>query len=99
MLLTEARKGTGVEELKREIENHRDYLRQNDRLRQRRRQRLKGHVVDLIRARASERLKQRVDENRWDAILLELEERRITPHQAADRLWKEAWPGEATPGS
>jgi LAO/AO transport system kinase len=99
VLLTEARNGTGVAELKVEIEKHLDYLRQNDRLRQRRRRRLKGHVVDLIRARASERLKQRVDGSRWDAILVELEERRITPHQAADRLWKEAWPGDETPGS
>jgi LAO/AO transport system kinase len=98
VILTEAREGRGVDELKGGIEGHLEYLRQNDRLRQRRRRRLKGHVVDLIRARASERLRRRVDESRWDAILGELEERKITPHRAADRLWKEAWPGDG-PGT
>lgn len=98
VVLTEARAHKGIDELKFQIDRHVGYLRENDLLRERRRRRLKGHVVDLIRARASDRLRERVDEERWNAILEELEARKSTPHQAAERLWKEAWPGDPSTG-
>jgi len=98
VLLTEARTGQGVDALRRTIGNHLQHLREKGLLSVRRRRRLKGHVQDLIRARAGERLRARVDESRWDAILEELEARRLAPHEAARRLWNEAWPEDAALG-
>ncbi len=97
VLLTEARSDQGVDAVLRTLRNHLDHLREKGLLTARRRRRLKGHVLDLIRARAADRLRHRVDETRWNAILEELEARRMAPHEAARRLWQEAWPGDSGP--
>lgn len=97
VLLTEARSGQGVDAVRRTLGNHVEHLNKDGLLAARRRRRLKGHVLGLARARADARLRDRVDESRWNAILEELEARRLAPHEAARRLWQEAWPGD--PGS
>ena len=94
VILTEARNGKGLDDLKSQLDRHMQYLKEKDLLRQRRRLRLRGHVVDLIRARASERLQHRISESRWNEMLETLEQRKLTPHQAAHQLWNEAWPGD-----
>lgn len=94
VILTEARNGKGLDDLKSQLDRHMQYLEEKDLLRQRRRLRLRGHVVDLIRARASERLQHRISESRWNEMLETLEQRKLTPHQAAHQLWNEAWPGD-----
>jgi LAO/AO transport system kinase len=98
VLRTEARADQGVDAVRRTLGNHLEHLRGNGLLAARRRRRLKGHVLDLIRGRAAARLRDRVDESRWNAILEELEARRMAPHEAARRLWQEAWPGDSGSG-
>jgi LAO/AO transport system kinase len=92
VLLTVARDGEGVAELADGLERHLAHLRARDLLAARRRRRLVARVGELVRARAGARLRQRVDDGRWDSILAALEERRLSPHQAAAMLWHEAWP-------
>jgi LAO/AO transport system kinase len=92
VLLTVARDGEGVAALADGIERHLEHLRARDLLAARRRRRLVARVSELVHARAGARLRARVDGGRWDAILAALEERSLSPHQAAAMLWSEAWP-------
>ena len=99
VVLTVAQTGQGVEELSDQIDRHLAHLKERGLLRERRRRRLRGRVAEIVRHRASARLAERIEEKRWNEILEGLEARRLTPHQAAAKLWNEAWPGaeEADP--
>ena len=95
VLLTVARNGEGVPALAEQVERHLEHLRAQQLLAARRRLRLHARVSELVYQRATRQLRARVDAARWEAILTALEERRLSPHQAAARLWNEAWPDEA----
>ena len=95
VVMTEAKNDKGVEELLEQIERHLTYLRDNDLLQKRRRQRMRGHVLDLIRAKASEHLRDKIDDTRWTEVLSALEKRETTPHHVAEDLWNEAWPADS----
>ena len=94
VLLTVARTGDGVAELAAQVERHLEHLRAHALLAARRRLRLHARVSELVYQRATRRLRARVDAARWETILNALEERRLSPHQAAAALWQEAWPDE-----
>ncbi len=86
VLLTVASQGTGVTELVDRIEEHYDFLKSQGALDRRRRQRVAQRLEGLMRERLWGELKARVPEPAWREALDALVARRITPHQAAEKL-------------
>jgi len=86
VLLTVATNGDGVPELVDEIEGYFEFLRARGQLDVRRRERIEQRLDDLLRGRLWEEFTGRVPESDRRRTLEQLAERRITPHQAAERL-------------
>ena len=86
VLLTTASQGTGVLEVADELENHLSFLREHGGLDRRRRQRLEQRLGEILRERLWTEFRAGVNGSAWRAALDELVARRITPHQAAERL-------------
>lgn len=87
IVLTEATRGEGVEELWRRVEDHRAHLRDTGELERRRRANLAREVFDLAAARAKEHLVAQV---RGDAelarLLAAVEERELDPLSAVAEI-------------
>jgi LAO/AO transport system kinase len=86
VLLTIASRGDGVAEVADAFEEHLGFLRERGGLDRRRRQRLEQRLRDLVRSRMWESFLARVPESAWHEALDGLIARRLTPHQAAERL-------------
>jgi GTPase len=86
VLLTVAPPGEGVAEVVERFEEHLGYLEEHGGLERRRRQRLEQRLRDLLRERLWAGFRERQAEADWHAIVAQLSERRLTPHQAASRL-------------
>jgi LAO/AO transport system kinase len=105
VVLTAAQSGDGVEALEQTLVKHMAFLREHGLLRTRRRRRLAERIDARVQARAHHHYRVRVPEARRDEILTQVEERRLTPAEAARILHDEAWPdaagaqGPAGPGS
>jgi len=98
--LTTAQTGQGVEELAETLARHFDHLAARGGLARRRRRRLAERIGAHVSARMHARYLARVPEARRDEILVRVEERRMTPSDAARTLFDEAWPdGAAQPRS
>jgi LAO/AO transport system kinase len=96
--LTIASQGEGITEVVEHFESHLDHLQQGGGLGRRRRSRLEQRLLDLLRERLWGEFYSRVPEPEWQANVDALSERRLTPHQAADRLTHHK-PDAATPRS
>jgi LAO/AO transport system kinase len=90
VLLTTASQGTGVAEVIATFDDHFEFLERQGGLGQRRRRRLEQRLEDLLRAQLWVEFRERVPASTWSACIADLAERRITPHQAAERLIGEA---------
>jgi GTPase len=86
VLLTVAAQGGGVPELADAFEEHFAYLEREGGLVRRRRRRLEQRLDDLLRAQLWEEFRSRVPESSWRDCVSDLADRRITPHQAAERM-------------
>ena len=92
VLLTVASRGTGVPEVVDEFERHLQHLDADGRLEARRMRRLEQRLHDLVNQRLWLAFRERVPQTRLRATLEDLHERRLTPHQAAERLTEELEP-------
>jgi len=86
VLMTVASQGTGVTELVSGFEEHLAFLETAGDLERRRRRRLEQHLEELLHAALWRSFRSRVPETAWREVIAELVERRVTPHQAAERL-------------
>jgi LAO/AO transport system kinase len=78
--------GQGVGELTDRLEEHLEFLKSEGGLDRRRRERAAQRLESLLRNRLWDSLRERVTDAAWREALDALAERRLTPHQAADRL-------------
>ena len=100
VLLAIASQGDGVVEVVEAFEAHLEHLRQGGGLERRRRRRIEQRLHDLLRERLWGEFRSRVPEAQWARSVDALMERRITPHEAAGRLAKQApYPGANGGGS
>jgi LAO/AO transport system kinase len=83
---TVAPEGTGVADLVREIERHRQYLNETGEMKQREQARLKSELDLLLRERLVRRWRERVTEIHYEETLQKLVQREISPWQAAEIL-------------
>jgi GTPase len=90
VLLTIASQGDGVVGVVEAFEAHLEHLRQGGGLERRRRRRIEQRLHDLLRDRLWGEFRSRVPEAQWAQSVDALMERRITPHEAAGRLAKQA---------
>jgi LAO/AO transport system kinase len=86
VLMTVASLGKGITELADAFEDHLRHLTASGGLERRRRHRLEQRLDDLVRERLWHEYLSRVPVSRRDESLAALTERRLTPHQAAERL-------------
>ena len=87
IVLTEALKGEGIEELWEEIEQHRRYLEENQLLAERRAQHLAGEVFAVASARAKSHLERAVTDNpELQRLLGEVQRRELDPLTAVREI-------------
>lgn len=86
VLLTIASQDTGVRELVEAFEEHLASLRERGGLEVRRRQRLEQRLHDLLRDELWSSFHERIGETHWRAIIEQMAERKLTPHEASARL-------------
>jgi LAO/AO transport system kinase len=87
IVLTEAVKGEGIDDLWAKIEEHRRYLRENDLLAERRAQNLAGEVFAVASARAKSHLEQAVaDDPELRRLLDEVQRRELDPLSAVREI-------------
>lgn len=85
---TIATENKGITELAHEVANHYSFLQSTNRLAERERSRLRSELDLLLRETLMRRWRDKVsDEEYWNA-LVEIEHRRLSPWEAADRLVK-----------
>jgi LAO/AO transport system kinase len=94
VLLTTATMGQGIPELVSELEDYFEFLSRRGQLERRRRQRLEQRLQDLLKGQLWAEFTARVPDAARQAMIEDLAERRITPHQAAERLIETARNGE-----
>ena len=87
---TVAVEGTGVEDVLEGLEEHLEYLKRHGGLERRRRLRLEQRLRDLLRDHLWRELGERIPESEWRASVDAMAARRLTPHQAAERLMDRA---------
>ena len=86
VLLTTATQGKGVAELATGIEEYVEFLSSRGQLERRRLQRLEQRLDDLLKGRLWAEFTARVSSDERRNMLDDLALRRLTPHQAAERL-------------
>ena len=69
-----------------EIHAHHQYLRDSGELRERDRARLQSELDNLIRATLVERWRNKLPDTYYQAVIMELVERKISPWQALESL-------------
>ncbi|HEV3228469.1 MAG TPA: methylmalonyl Co-A mutase-associated GTPase MeaB [Solirubrobacteraceae bacterium] len=88
---TEATRGEGIEELVTRLEEHRDYLRQEGTLSERRRRNLRSEVLGIAAARLRRRLEESlVEDPEFQRLLDEVVARRLDPASAASSILERA---------
>ncbi len=93
VLATTATTGEGVPEVIEEFARHFRSLVSSGALRRKRRERLEQRLEDLLRARLWRDFGSSLPLGRWQAALDSMEERSLTPDQAAERLSRAARAG------
>ena len=84
---TEAARGEGVEELVEKLEEHREHIRAEGTLEERRRRNLMNEVMELATVRLRRRLEESVREDESvQELFSEVVKRRLDPATAAARL-------------
>jgi LAO/AO transport system kinase len=83
---TVSTEGTGIPELSAKIASHQQYLHQTGEWRRRDRERLENELENLLRSQLVERWRNQTPDARYQEILFNLLERRISPYQAANEL-------------
>src|SRR3954469_1555446 len=84
---TEAAKGEGVEELAERIAQHREHIKAEGTLEERRRRNLRNEVMELATVRLRRRLEESVrDDQELQALLDEVVARKLDPASAAAKL-------------
>jgi LAO/AO transport system kinase len=84
---TEASRGEGIEELVEKLEEHREHIRAEGTLEQRRRRNLRNEVLELTTLRLRRRLEESIrDDPAVQELLDEVVSRRLDPATAAARL-------------
>jgi LAO/AO transport system kinase len=86
VLLTTASLGEGVHDVVEQFEEHLEHLKRGGELVRRRRRRMEQRLHDLMRERLWGEFRARVPGKIWESSVDGLMERRLTPHQAAERL-------------
>ena len=86
VVLTTATQGRGIPELVTELERYFDFLRERGQLERRRLQRLEQRLQELLKGQLWAEFTARVPESQRRRMIDDLAQRRITPHQAAERL-------------
>ncbi|MBN1615219.1 MAG: methylmalonyl Co-A mutase-associated GTPase MeaB [Deltaproteobacteria bacterium] len=87
VLLTSASLGKGIEELYAEIWRHADYLRQDDKLKERRKSQLKGELKQRIESEIVNTLWQKIrDDADIDELVNDIWEQKIDPQSAAGKV-------------
>jgi LAO/AO transport system kinase len=87
IIATQAHRGVGIEALYEAIEAHRRYLEKSGELQRRRAQHRRKELWDLVEQRVSQRLTQRVRDDRSLAALVEqVMQAEMDPHTAAARI-------------
>jgi LAO/AO transport system kinase len=76
----------GVAELAGMIARHREYLRQSGDWHRRERARLQSELDNLLQETLVSRWRVTISESQYQAVLSLLVERRVSPHQAVERL-------------
>lgn len=91
VLRTIATEANGINELCREIDRHRDYLRASGDWERRVRSRLESTLDHLIQAALVARWRQTISEQAYRQALSRLVSREISPLQAAEELIEKGW--------
>ena len=86
VMLTTATQGTGIPELATGIEDYFEFLRARGQLEHRRLQRLEQRLQDLLKGQLWAEFTARVPTAELRGMIDGMAQRRITPHQAAERL-------------
>jgi LAO/AO transport system kinase len=86
VLRTVATEGTGIVELAAEITRHREYLQSTGNWEDRERQRLHTELESLVQDRLITRWRAEVPDSKYQSVLDQLVERRISPQQAVEQL-------------
>jgi LAO/AO transport system kinase len=86
-LKTNAKKGEGIEELIKEIENHSNYLKKTNEFEKKRRMRYEAELIEIIRKRLMNfifdeaQFKDKVEE-----LINQISKKEIDPHSAAEKI-------------
>lgn len=88
VVLTRGDNGEGVEELKKEIENHRAHLEKTGKMEERRRAALKEFVVSWATSRLEKEMKERLSDE--DTEMMEkVYRRQLDPISASEKIYRE----------
>jgi|AutmiccommuBRH23_1029490.scaffolds.fasta_scaffold00223_71 LAO/AO transport system kinase len=87
VLKTVSTEGAGIEEVVAAVENHRKFLREQGQWHQRDAARLQEELNELLMAAFAAEWRSKVDQSRIDEVLGEMLERKISPQNAAIKLF------------
>jgi LAO/AO transport system kinase len=88
VLLTVASEAKGIGEVVDRFEAHLEHLKSHGGLAGRRRHRVERRMLDLLRAQLWDVFRERVPGTAWEECVQALAERRLSPHQAVERLMR-----------
>ncbi|MBA7704076.1 hypothetical protein ES703_112874 [subsurface metagenome] len=83
VILTEAVRGKGIEELVREILRHREFLVSSGGLEERRKERAKLELMEAIEGSLKNYINNRIDKHCLDRLAADLLEKKTNPYSAA----------------
>ena len=86
ILKTEASRGEGIEEVATAIDEHREHIKAEGTLEERRRRNLRNEVLELATVRLRRKLHGELDDPEVEALLDEVVKRKLDPATAASKL-------------
>ncbi len=86
VVLTEGTSGRGVADLWDAVEAHRQWAESSGEQRRRRQRRRRDELNEIVMRRLEQRAREQLGQQRWDALLDEVEQGRRDPWSAADEL-------------
>ena len=86
ILKTDAARGEGIEEVAAAIDEHREHIKAEGTLEERRRRNLRNEVLELATVRLRRKLHGELDDPEVEALLAEVVKRRLDPATAASKL-------------
>ena len=93
---TEANKGKGIGELVTGIRQHREMLKREGVLQQRREARIKAEFLEILRTSLMKKILQKLDQNeKLDQIVSKIAARQIDPYSMAEKIIEEYYPNRA----